>query len=116
MSRVSDRMIGIWVLVQGIIISVVSVYAPQYAVDDSQLYFPYDSLISVIRKLSEKEMIFLSGNFNGHEINSEDFEDQHVSYSYGVSSKEGEKILGFFAPTDTTIGNPLFKVRACLFY
>ena len=36
MSRISDRMIGIKVLVQGILISMISVYAPQCAVDYNQ--------------------------------------------------------------------------------
>ena len=36
MSKVSDRMIGIKVLVQGILISMISVYAPDCAVDYNQ--------------------------------------------------------------------------------
>ena len=76
----------------------------------------YDSFISVFRKLSEEEMIVLARDFNGHEINPEDYEDQYVGYSYGVRSKEGEKILGFCAAMSTTVGNTLFKARASLVY
>lgn len=76
----------------------------------------YHSLISVVKKLSEEEIIVLARDFNVHEINPEDYEDQYVGYSYGVRSKEGEKILGFCAAMNTTVGNTLFKARASLAY
>ena len=53
-SRVSDRMVVIKVLLQGIIISVISVYTPQCGLDDSQKD-DYDSLISVITKSGKTE-------------------------------------------------------------
>ena len=56
-SRVSDKMIVNKVLVQRIIISLISdltVYVPQYGLDDSQKDDFYDSLINVVKKLGEK--------------------------------------------------------------
>ena len=48
-------MIVMKVLFQGIIISLISRYAPQCGLDDSQKDDFYDSLINVVRKLGEKE-------------------------------------------------------------
>ena len=53
-SRVSDGMVVIKVLLQGIIISVISVYTPQCGLDDSRKD-DYDSLISVITKSGKTE-------------------------------------------------------------
>ena len=58
-------MIVIKVLVQEIIISVISVYAPQCGLDDSQKDNFYDSLTSVVRKLEEKEIAIIVGDNNG---------------------------------------------------
>ena len=54
-SRVSDIMIVIKVLDQGIFITVISVYAPEYGLDDDQKYNFYDSLINVVTKFGEKD-------------------------------------------------------------
>ena len=53
-NRVIDK-----VLFQGIIISVISIYAPQCGLDDSQKIYFYDSLINVVGKLEEKLMFTL---------------------------------------------------------
>ena len=63
-SRVNDMMIDIKVLVQGIIISVISVYAQQHGLDGSQKDDFYDSLTNVARKLGEKETVVIVGDFN----------------------------------------------------
>ena len=55
-SKVSDRMTAIKLLVQGIIILVISVYAPQCGLDDSKKDDFYYSLINAARKLGKKEI------------------------------------------------------------
>ena len=57
------------VFVQRIIISLISdltVFAPQCGLDDSQKDNFYDSLISVVRKIGEKWILVIAGNFNGY--------------------------------------------------
>ena len=48
-------MIVINVLEQEIFITVISVYAPGYGLDDDQKYNFYDSLINVVTKFGEKD-------------------------------------------------------------
>ena len=59
-NRVSDRMNVIKMLVQRIIVSVISVYVPQYGLDHSQKDDFYDSLINVARKLMEQEIVVIT--------------------------------------------------------
>lgn len=55
-TRAHETIIVIKVLVQGTIISVISVYARQCGLGDSQKHNRYDSLINVI-KLQGKEIV-----------------------------------------------------------
>ena len=72
-NRVSDRMIVFKVLVQGIISSVILVYLDDF----------YDSLINVVRKLGEKEILVIAYGFHGHVgSDPENYEDQHGGYGY----------------------------------
>ena len=55
-TSVSDKIIVIEVLAPGIIISVISVNAPQCSLDDKQKDDFYDSLMNVVIKLAKKKM------------------------------------------------------------
>ena len=59
-SRESDK-----VLVQGIIIPVVGICAPQCGLNDSKKDNFYDNLITIVRKLGE-DILVIAGDFNGH--------------------------------------------------
>ena len=98
---------------RGIIISVISVYAPQCDLDDNQKQNFYDSFINVT-KLGETKIIVIAGDFNGHVgSNIENYEDQHGGYGYGVRNKDGERILEFCtAMNKTTVGNTLISRKA----
>ena len=68
--------------------------SPQYGLDDSQKNDFYDSLINVVRKLREKEIVVIPGDFNGHVgSNPEKYEGQLGGNSCVVRNKGGEKIL-----------------------
>ena len=85
--RVRDRMIVTKVLVQGIIISKISVYVPQYGLDDSMKDDFYDSLANIVRKLGE-EIVVLAGDFDSHVgSNPEKYEDHHGGYGFRYKEK-----------------------------
>ena len=108
-----------WVLLRywfkiiiSIIISVISNYATQCGLDDSQKDNFNDSLINS-RRIGKVEIVVKAGDFTGHfESNADDFEEQHRSCDYGVRSKEGEKILKFCVAMNMTVGNTLVKNSA----
>lgn len=54
-------------------------YAPHCDLDDSQKDNLFDRLISVIRKVREREIVVITGDFISHvERNPEGLENQHV--------------------------------------
>ena len=74
-------MIVIKVLIQGIIISVIYVYALECGLDDP--------LINFVKEVGEKEIVVIAGDFNYQVLSHpEDYEDQHRGYGYGVKNKE----------------------------
>ena len=87
------------------------VYAPKSGLCDSQQDEFYDSLINVVRKSGEKEIVVTAEDFNIHHngSNSENHEVQHEGYDYGIRNKEGEKIHEFCASMKMTVRNALFK-------
>ena len=88
----------------------VSVYAPQCGLDDSHKNDFYDSLINVVRKLWEKEILVTEGDLNGHVgRNPENCENQHERYAYGFRNKDRERILEFCTAKNKTVGNTIFK-------
>ena len=95
-SWVSDRMIVIKLLVQGIIISIVSVYAPKYGLDDSQKDNFYDGPINFVRKLGKKEVVVIAGDLNDHVASkAEDFEDQREGYGWICSWRKAKGFWSF---------------------
>ena len=64
-SRVRNRITVMNVLVQGIIVSTISVYAPQCGLDGPQDYF-YNNIISFTIKFGEKVVFLILEDFNRH--------------------------------------------------
>ena len=62
------------VSVQWVIISMISVFAPQCSQKDDL----YDSVVNALKKMREKEILVIAEDLNGHvESNSENYDDQH---------------------------------------
>ena len=89
-SRVSGRMVVVKVLVQGIIIPVISVYALHCGLDHSKKDNLIDSLIDFVRKFGERETVVIAEDVNVHFwSNAKGCENQLGGYVYGVSNEEG---------------------------
>ena len=88
--------------------SVISVYAPQCGLNESQKDDFYDSLINIARKFGEKETVLKTRDFEDHE----NYEGLYGVYGYGVRNKERKAILEFCATMNMAVGNTFFKNRA----
>ena len=114
MSRASDRMIVIKILVQGIIMSVTSVYTPKYA----QIIARKMIFMLILVVLGEKKIVVIAKDFNGHNKNdAEDFKDHNGGHGYGVRNKECERILEFCearnrssSPPEVFLGKSVLKI------
>ena len=105
-NRVSDRLIVVKLVINEMIVSVVSVYAPQVGLCESLKDSFYDELQTTVAKFSPSETWFICGDYNGHigkYVNS--FEDVHGGSGYG------ERILEFAMANDLVVGNSQFVKR-----
>ena len=53
-------------------------------------------VISVTRKLGQREIVVIAGDFNDHVgSNLEGYDDQHAGNGYGVRNRKGKGFLSF---------------------
>ena len=108
--RVSHGIILIKLAVSKTMLSVVCVYAPQCGLSDTAKEQFYDSLISVVSKLSEKEMVVVAGNLNGHVGQYADgYEGVHGGFGFGDRNAEGVRVLEFGDAMGMSVVNTALK-------
>ena len=91
--RVSDRIMLIQLVTEKIIVTVLSVYALQAALDDSVKDLLYENLQWTLTKVSAFEILFVCGDFSGHIGKSADgYEGVHGSRRFGGHNLERERI------------------------
>jgi hypothetical protein len=101
--RQGDKIILVKLLVGDLIFNVISAYAPQIGLNES------DALVSSV-PISEK--LFIGGDLNRHVGSTRvGFEGVHGSFGYGSRNQEGEGILNFDLAYDLIVVNTLFRKR-----
>ena len=110
--RVSDRIMLIKLLVGEVVLTVLSVYAPQTGLEESTKDAFYDSLQTVISELPDKEIVIPCGDWNGH-VGREaaGYEGVHGGSGYGEPNADGDRVLEFAVANDFVIGNTFFVKR-----
>ena len=112
--RVSHGIILIKLAVSKTMLSVVCVYALQCGLSDTAKEQFYDSLISVVSKLSEKEMVVVAGNLNGHVGQyAEGYEGVHGGFGFGDRNAEGVRVLDFGDAMGMSVVDTAFKKKYC---
>ena len=99
--RVSDRIMLIKLLVGEVVLTVLSVYAPQTGLEESTKDAFYDSLQTVISELPDKEIVIPCGDWNGH-VGREaaGYEGVHGGSGYGERNADGDRVLEFAVAND----------------
>jgi hypothetical protein len=105
-TRVSERMMMVKMVIGKSLVSVVSAYAPQAAlsgdmvVEDEKDTF-WDRLQDVVARVPPGEFIMLGGDLNGHVGSGSDgYEGLHGAFGFGKRNKEGDRILEFCQALD----------------
>lgn len=110
--RVNDRLMMIKLLIGKTVAAIVSAYAPQQGLSDTEKDTFYEELISLISKISDDELIIIGGDLNGHVGKvANGYEEVHGGYGYGIRNIEGERILEMGSALDMVVCNTLFKKR-----
>jgi len=111
-SRKSDRIMAIKVVVGSVILNVVSVYASQKGLSDEVKKRFWEDLDMFVRAVPRSERIFIGGDFNGHiGGDSGGYESAHAGFDFGMRNSGGVAVLDFAIAYDLVVVNSLFKKK-----
>ncbi|PZC74908.1 hypothetical protein B5X24_HaOG207038 [Helicoverpa armigera] len=110
--RLSDRLMVVKVLIEGVQTHLISAYAPQAGCSDADKISFWNKLGDVLSGIPLSQDIVLGGDLNGHvgELGV-DFERVHGGFGYGNRNTEGEEILRTCAAADLAVVNTFFKKK-----
>ncbi|GJU83202.1 retrovirus-related pol polyprotein LINE-1 [Tanacetum coccineum] len=112
-SRISDRIMMVRLVIEEETISVISAYAPQVGLGEAEKKSFWDSLDDLVRECSmSQQQLIIAGDLNGHiGAEADGFSSVHGGFGYGVRNEEGRTILEFAAAHDLVVVNSFFKKR-----
>ena len=91
------------------ILYIISSYAPQSGLSESEKDTFFFNLLSCISIVPAEEMLLVCGDLNGHVgKTSSGFEGLHGGHGYGVRNPEGTRILELCVAADLVITNTFF--------
>ena len=110
--RISDRIILIRLVIGKVLLTFLSVYAPQAGLQEAEKDRIYDQLQSVLARIPASEVLIPLGDWNGHiGDDSNGFEKVHHGKGFGVRNVEGERLLEFALANDLVVENTCFRKR-----
>nr|XP_016499080.1 PREDICTED: craniofacial development protein 2-like [Nicotiana tabacum] len=109
---VNDRLITIKLVVGGVILNVISAYAPQVGlVEDVKRRF-WDYLDGVVRGIPHSEKLIIGGDFNGHiGVTARGYDEVHGWFGFGVRNEGSTSLLYFSKAFNLVLANSCFHKR-----
>ncbi|XP_019252644.1 PREDICTED: uncharacterized protein LOC109231436 [Nicotiana attenuata] len=103
---------AIKLVVGGLTLSVVSVYALQAGLVEEFKRKLWEDLDEAVRGIPYSDKIFIGGGFNGHigEM-TRDYDDVHGGFDFGVRNKGGTSLLDFARAFDLVLADSCFQKR-----
>ena len=110
--RTSSRQMSLRLLIGRKILYILSSYAPQAGLSESEKDTFFFNLLNCISIVPTEEMLLVCGDLNGHVgKTSSGFEGVHGGHGCGVRNQEGTRILELCAAADLVITNTYFTKR-----
>lgn len=110
--RLVDRIIGLKLILGKKILNIISVYAPQVAIEEHIKKECLENMDATNQGISVGEKLIIGGDLNDHiGRNNKNYERVHGDFRYGVRNEGGEKILDFTSSYDLVIPNTSSKKR-----
>ena len=95
-TRVSERLMMVKLIVGKCLMNVVAAYAPQTGRSQEEKDNFWEAVWKLIEGIKKTERIMLGGDLNGHVGKESDgYEGVHGGQGYGMRNAEGERILEF---------------------
>ncbi|KAK3570259.1 hypothetical protein QTP86_017110 [Hemibagrus guttatus] len=110
--RVSDRVMSLKLEIEGVMLNVVSGYAPQVGCELEEKEGFWSELDEVIESIPTGERVVIGTDFNGH-VGEGNTGDEEVMGKFGVKERnlEGQMIVDFAKRMDMAVVNPYFQKR-----
>ncbi|KAI5101449.1 hypothetical protein C0J45_8652 [Silurus meridionalis] len=110
--RVSDRVMIVKVEVEGMMMNVISVYAPQVGCEMEEKERFWSELDEVVDGVPRKERLVIGADFNGH-VGEGNRGDEEVMGRYGFKNgnMEGQMVVDFAKRMEMAVVNTYFKKK-----
>ncbi|KAK3534836.1 hypothetical protein QTP86_026664, partial [Hemibagrus guttatus] len=110
--RVSDRVMSLKLEIEGVMLNVVSGYAPQVGCELEEKERFWSELDEVMESIPTGERVVIGADFNGH-VGEGNTGDEEVMGKFGVKERnlEGQMVVDFAKRMDMGVVNTYFKKR-----
>ncbi|MCJ8736396.1 hypothetical protein PDJAM_G00258050 [Pangasius djambal] len=110
--RVSDRVMSLKLEIEGVMLNVVSGYAPQVGCEVEEKERFWSELDEVIESIPTGERVVIGADFNGH-VGEGNTGDEEVMGKFGVKERnlEGQMVVDFAKTMDMAVVNTYFQKR-----
>ncbi|KAL6579357.1 hypothetical protein OROMI_009573 [Orobanche minor] len=111
-SRKSDRIMSIKLVIGDEFLTIISAYAPQVGLDVSIKQEFWEDLEEVVERIPMSEKLIIGGDLNGHVgVSRDGFESVHGGFGFGDRNEAENDILDFALAYDLGIMNTWFEKR-----
>ncbi|KAK3555770.1 hypothetical protein QTP86_028946 [Hemibagrus guttatus] len=110
--RVSDRVMSLKLEIEGVMLNVVSGYAPQVGCELEEKERLWSELDEVMESIPTGERVVIGADFNGH-VGEGNTGDEEVMGKFGVKERnlEGQMVVDFAKRMDMGVVNTYFQKR-----
>ncbi|KAK3555512.1 hypothetical protein QTP86_021305 [Hemibagrus guttatus] len=110
--RVSDRVMNLKLEIKGVMLNVVSGYAPQVGCELEEKERFWSELDEVMESIPTGERVVIGADFNGH-VGEGNRGDEEVMGKFGVKERnlEGQMVVDFAKRMDMAVVNTYFQKR-----
>ncbi|KAK3570286.1 hypothetical protein QTP86_017201, partial [Hemibagrus guttatus] len=110
--RVSDRVMSLKLEIKGVMLNVVSGYAPQVGCELEEKERFWSELDEVMESIPTSERVVIGADFNGH-VGEGNTGDEEVMGKFGVKERnlEGQMVVDFAKRMDMGVVNTYFQKR-----
>ena len=110
--RVSDRVMSLKLEIEGVMLNVVSGYAPQVGCEYEEKEIFWSEFDEVMQSIPRGERVVIGADFNGH-VGTENRGDEEVMHWFGIQDRnaEGQMVIDFAKRMEMAIVNTYFQKR-----
>ena len=110
--RTSDRLISMKLEVDGILINIVSAYAPQVGCDEEEKEAFWADLEEVVGKIPTVERLVIGADLNAHVGEGNTNDEAMGKHGFGRRNLEGQTVVDFAKRWELIVSNTMFVKRS----